>query len=144
MKHNNIAKTLGWAETPDNTEGLFLQPEEALAVDTALANVVTAAATATALETANGTIQTHEATIKTLGEKANADALTITGLQDEVKKLGKESSGPGTTLKVAKGAETSEETVAPGGKIKFDSAEHPANRFADGQKKYDSGIPAKK
>jgi predicted nucleic acid-binding Zn-ribbon protein len=40
-KYTNIAKTLGWEEVPESTdEGLFLQPEEAAAIDTALGKEV--------------------------------------------------------------------------------------------------------
>lgn len=144
MKHTNIAATLGWATTEDLNEGLFLQPEEAAAIDAALEHVGAGKNAVAELETVNNTIATHEATIQTLTEQATANQATITGLQADVARLGAGASGSGSVLKPAAGAEAIEEKINENGKPSFDSADHPANRFADSQKKYDSGLPAKK
>lgn len=144
MKHNNIAATLGWTAVEDINEGLFLQPEEAASIDAALSTVVTAGETAAALETANGTIATHEATIATMQTAATTNATTIADLQGQIATLSKKPSGAGSTLKVAAATEVVEEKISTTGKPAFNSEEHPANKFADAQKKYDSGLPAKK
>lgn len=58
--YKNIEAKLGWTETPD-TEGIFLQPEEASTLDSALAEADTARLAAeTALATAT---ENHEAAI---------------------------------------------------------------------------------
>lgn len=141
----NIQTTLGWAELPCNTdEGLFLQPEEVTAIDTALASVNAAEQTAADLTTANETIAAHVATINTLTQqKATAEG-KVTSLEAEVAKLGKESSGKGSTVITPAVNEVKQEETSSNGRPKFDSPEHPANKFADSQKKYDSGIPVKK
>jgi hypothetical protein len=140
MNINNISKVLGWAETPDTTEGLFLQPEEVASVENTIGDALANAATLTQaqadVEGLKAKNATQAATIATQTE-------TIATLQAEVAKMGKESSGTGSTVAVPAAAEVKEEK-AEGGMPRFDSPEHPANMYADGIKKYDSGIPAKK
>lgn len=69
------------------------------------------------------------------------DAATIAALQTQVKELGAKPSGQGSTVTAPAVTEVKPE-AADG--VKFDSAEHPANKFADSQRGYKSDLPAKK
>lgn len=127
-----IASTLGWpADHETDGEGLFLQPEEAEVLNTALTNNATAAAD---LVTANATIETMTteiAGLKTAAETAATTAQTqanrITELEGEVAKLGGQSSGKGTKLAVA--AEV--ETVTTETSVSLNDPEHPLNKYAN-------------
>jgi len=136
MKHTNIASTLGWAEVPDNTEGLFLQPEELSAVDTALGSV---SAITTERDTAVSELATANARISTLESEAVTAQTTITGLENKVAELGEKPSGTGTAL-AASAEESAEVLLEQNEKPRFDAKDHPANRFADSYKKYDRGF----
>jgi hypothetical protein len=132
MKHNNIAKTLGWAGVEDLTEGLHLQPEEAAVIDTALGNAEAGAQAAADLLTANNTIAARDATITTMQAtidghvaKEATQNTRIQELEGEVVELGKESSGTGTVLTVKEDA-----AVEPPKTIGLNSPEHPLNQFA--------------
>ena len=95
--------------------------------------------------THEATIVTHEATISTLTTENKNQSDKILELQGIVAKLNKKPSGQGSSLQVAAAAEVKEEEkLSENGKARFDSADHPANKFADSVKKYDSGIPPKK
>ena len=136
MNIQNIASTLGWAENPDISEVLCLQPHEAEAVNTALGNVVTADATVAELTTAKATISAHEATINDLRAASTKKDELITELQGKIAVHGEQASGNGSVI-VSKIDEAAEASKTGGGKaIKFDSPDHPANKAADGQKKY--------
>jgi chromosome segregation ATPase len=125
-KYTNIAKTLGWEEVPESTdEGLFLQPEEAAAIDTALGKEVEDKTEEVnkltgELATANQSLKDKETELTTATDR-------ITALEAENKKLGGQSSGTGTTL-----ATTEDEKVKEGGngKISLNSADHPLNKYA--------------
>ena len=105
MKHTNIAAILKWAEVPENSEGLFLQPEELATVDNVLGELqgiaVGALTQATALETANAAIATLETAATENGTTISTQAGRIIELEAEVARLGKNASGTGTTLKIA-------------------------------------------
>lgn len=102
MKYTHIAAALGWTETPDNQDGLFLQPEEAASIDAAIGANATAAAD---LVTANETIATLNSEVTRLTDAATAAETTtqtlndrITALESENKELGKKPSGSGTVI----------------------------------------------
>ena len=134
MNMTNIQATLKWAELPANHEdGIFLQPEEAGTIDTALGSVASLTAD---LKTANDTVATHVATIQTMTAAATAskdasDAkdAKILELEGKVTALGKEPSGTGGTKLNTKEDDKPEEKAV--GKLpRFDSADHPANKAA--------------
>lgn len=133
MKYQNIATALGWAETPDTEEGIFLQPEEAAAIDAAL---VTDGEDKTAekLEEANAkvtelTAQLNDSNDKLAKKKAKHDAakLRIAQLEAENKELGGQSSGSGTTLPTTED-ETADKNKS--GKVSLNNPEHPLNKDA--------------
>ena len=105
MKYQNIAAALGWTETPDTAEGLFLQPEEAATIDASIAEAALNVQAATDLSAANDRLVqlsgelTNEklATSNAIATIAERDA-TIAALKAENDKLGGESSGDGTAL----------------------------------------------
>jgi hypothetical protein len=141
MKHMNIAASLGWKNVEDLTEGVHLQPEEAKKIDADLALLPVAN---TALENANASIgvltaenEAYATAATAASDKAIADAGVIAHLQSEVTRLGATPSGNGSVLSTKEDVVV-EEQVA-GAKPRFDSAEHPANKFADSSKKYDRG-----
>ena len=135
MNIQNIASTLGWAENPDISEVLCLQPHEAEAVNTALANVVTADATVAALTTAKETISAHETTINDLRTAATKNEQLITELQGKIDAHGEQASGSGSKI-VAKEDNIQ---VSNGKAPRFDADDHPANRAASKNKRYDRG-----
>jgi hypothetical protein len=137
MKYAAIALVLGWTETPELTEGLFLQPEEATKIDQELTAASAAKQAAGELVTANATIQDRDTAIADLKTAAQASADTITQrdqriseLQAEVAELGKGSSGTGTVITAKEDDVTSEKPVTTG-LPRYDSPDHPANREAD-------------
>ena len=132
-----IAKAEAFAVTDD---GFVMSEDQLNNVEAALTEAET---TAAALVTASNTVTQHEATIKQLTEEKTANAATIVRLQGEVAKMGKESSGAGTTLVAAAAAEVVEEKVIAGAKPSYDSPDHPANKFADANRKYDNGLNKK-
>lgn len=72
MKYPNIASILNWEETPELSEGIHLQPEEAAAIDTAIGNSTVAIGQATeAADLAYSRIQELELQVTTA-----RDALT--------------------------------------------------------------------
>ncbi len=128
-------------------EGVYLTTGHVNNIESAL---VAGAQASADLQTANTTIDGLNTTVsglqKTDGEKdttINTQKQKITELEAAVQKLGGEPSGPGTVVKPAAKEEVVKETVDEG-LPKFDSADHPANAFADAHKQYDSGVPGKK
>lgn len=99
----------------------------------------------TTIATMTTAADTAAASILTKDEKIAELNATIAAQATELIALGKKPSGQaGSTVVVKAAAEVVEEKeLTSNGPHKFDSDEHPANRFADNQKKYDSGIPAK-
>lgn len=138
MKHPKIANVLGWNEEPATEEGIFLQPEEATAIESALVTTEEAEAAGIALTEANSTISTLNAQITSLNEDAvkyvtNAAAQTtkITELEADVKKLGGESSGPaGTKIDVKEDEKIPETKTSVTGRPRYDDPAHPANAAA--------------
>lgn len=133
MKHTNIGTILGWTEIPETTEGLFLQPEEALRIDTALGKISENETAATDLVTANTTIGEQTTKITNLETAAANHEGTVTGLNNRITELetqlGLKASGNGSTLKVA--ADEAEEIETKVGKLpRYDSPDHPANLAA--------------
>ena len=128
MKYTRIAAALGWEETPDNQEGLFLQPEEAATLDAALGND-----NAEALATANETITTLNGEISNLKTAATAAAENETRLNNRIAELeaenaelGKESSGNGTVVT------TTEDVITGTGKTpSYLDDTNPINSWAD-------------
>ena len=127
MKYPQLAAALGWAEEPATVaEGIFLQPEEAAQVETALA-------TGEALATAETTIVELNSTIETLTNEASAaatllgeNATTIADLQEQIAILGKKTSGAaGSAIKTA--TDETVTTASASALPKFDSPDHPAN-----------------
>lgn len=98
-----IAATLAWDATHEpGADGLFLQPEEATLLNTALEN---AAKSTEELNTANQTIEQQNSKITELSNAATKDAdtikqlnQTVADLQEQVKKMGGQESGTGTKL----------------------------------------------
>ena len=128
MKYTHIAAALGWEETPDTQEGLFLQPEEAAAIDKVIGNNASNEKAAEELATAKETIIRLEGEATATAEKTTALNNRITELEAENKTLGAQSSGNGTTL------ETKEDTNKPeekSGKMTLNSPDHPLNQFAN-------------
>jgi hypothetical protein len=122
MKHTNIAKTLGWEEVPDNAEGIFLQPEEAAKIDTALATAGSAEESATQLTTAQARVTELEGQLATANTNLTTSQARVTELEAEVKTLGGKSSGTGSTVTA-----TEDEAPKEGKKITLNSPEHPLN-----------------
>lgn len=120
-KYTAIAAVLGWTEFEPQEDGLFLQPEEATAIDTALAN---ATAVQTQLDVANTSVTSLQEQIAKMHSAESVKTLNdrITALEAENKELGKKSSGTGTALEVG---EEEQETGAPKKKHTMSSAEHP-------------------
>lgn len=125
-----IAAALSWdASHEPGADGLFLQPEEANLLNTALEN---AASTTEALNTANQTIEQQNSKITELTNAATKDAdtikelnQTVATLQEQVKTLGGSSSGNGTKLPVS--GEIKEEDEP---KSSILDPESPLNRYA--------------
>jgi len=121
-----IAAVLSWPEDhKPGEEGLFLQPEEAEALNNAVEAGTNAA---TELATAKGTINTLTAEIETLKTAApDTDALNqrIAELEAENKLLGGERSGNGTKLD-----EKDDPPPVNTGGITLMDANHPLNRHA--------------
>lgn len=147
MKYASIAAALGWTETPELQDGLFLQPEEATKINSELEAVSANQQAVADFATATTTIAERDATIAGLNTsvadmKTAADAAAQTAadtlaardqriqeLEAQVTELGKGSSGHGTTVST-----TVDPLVAESKKSaypRFDSAEHPANQLAD-------------
>lgn len=124
MKHTNIAAALAWDETPDNQEGLFLQPEEAATIDAALGKKAENEKAAEDLVAANATIAQLKGEITIATTAAVADKNRIAELEAENKKLGSQSSGTGTNLPT--GGDTVIEEKGSR-KITLNSPEHPLN-----------------
>jgi len=122
----NIAKTLGWEEVPESSEeGLFLQPEEAAAIDTALGNEVEdkseeVTRLTNELATANSSLTTAQTGLQTANNR-------IAELEAENKKLGGQSSGTGTKLTTTEDEAPKEKT---NGKISLNDPNHPLNKYA--------------
>jgi hypothetical protein len=149
MKHTHIAAILGWTEVHETAEGIFLQPEELGLIDSSLGRLAASEQAVTDLVTANETIAARDLRITKLEIEAGSNATTIgtqatriAELEAQVETLGGQSSGKGSTVKPVVLEMGIEETADA--KPRFDSPNHPANKFADAQKAYDSGIPAKK
>ncbi len=126
-------------------EGVYLTSGHLNSIETQLADH------AGALEAVNVQLTEANASVTTLSETATANATTIqtqaariVELEEQVVKLGAGASGTGSVIKPAGETEVKEERTNDTGKPAYDSADHPANRFADSYKKYDSGLPAKK
>ena len=148
MKYAFIAGALGWTETPECTEGLFLQPEEAAKIDKDLQTGAASQKAAEDLVTANNTIEERNGTIAGLNTtisdmqsaantaaQAAADTLAardqrIQELEAQVTELGKGSSGKGTTVPSAEDVVASEK-VSTSALPRYDSPDHPANKEAD-------------
>lgn len=148
MKYPKIAAALGWNETPDMTEGIFLQPVEAGKINSDLEAGSAAQQAVIDLAEAKGTITERDNTISalntTIGDMTTsadtaAQAATntiarrdqrITELEAQVTELGKGSSGNGTTLTtVADEAKPEKESAS--GVVAYDSPDHPGNQMAD-------------
>ena len=134
MKHPKIAATLGWTEEPSTEEGLFLQPEEATTIETALTEAVNnTAALATAQETilANAvTIDAMTVAATAVSETATVQGDRIIALEATVAKLNGQSSGAkGSTIPGAVDEPPKEATVTTGFP-RFDDPNHPANLAA--------------
>lgn len=127
MKHTHIAAALGWSETPDNQEGLFLQPEEAATIDAALGKNADNTKAAEDLAAANERIKTLESEAATAKTTADTQAARITELEAENEKLGAESSGSGTTLPTG-GDENAKEGTEK--KVGLSDPNHPLNQLA--------------
>ncbi len=128
MDYTNISTLLKWAEQPDSQAGLFLQPEELAAVDTALGSL---AAVQQSVTTVTGERDAHAVTIGALQAQINTltgEKQSLTGerdaLQVKVEALGKKSSGNGSVTKPA--ATPATETDVP-----FHATETPWNIAAD-------------
>lgn len=132
MKHPQIATALGWTEEPSTEEGLFLQPEEATTIDTALATGETAAQD---LVVANETIAANNVTLgemttaaKTASEAATVQTNRISELEATVARLNGETSGAAGSKIPAGGADTPpKEATVTTGLPRFDDPNHPAN-----------------
>lgn len=126
-KYASIAALLQWTEFEPQEDGLFLQPEEAATVDTALAN---AEASQQQLHDANESIVALNTQMSTMHTQETVDALnvTITNLQAQVKELGGGASGNGTVVTTA---EDEIETGAPKKALTMNDAEHPVNVAAN-------------
>lgn len=121
-----IAAVLTWPEDhKPGEEGLFLQPEEAEALNTAIAagrqaedHYAAAQETINTLTAENETLKANAADVATLNQR-------ITELEEENKHLGGQSSGNGTKLE-------EKEDNPPVAKVTTSilDAEHPLNRHA--------------
>lgn len=124
-------------------EGVYLTVAHVTGIENSLAvNASVLAAMQTKVDEAAVTITTHDATIAGLNIQAATDKTTIDGLQARLDVLEAKASGKGSVVTAP--AATEVVTERTDGKVSFDSAEHPANKFADSQKGYQSGLPAKK
>lgn len=124
-KYAKLAETLGWGESFEpQADGVFLQPEEAEKVDTALTQ---AAADSAALQEAQETQKNQQTTITQLTDQLNTANGTIATQKTKIEELGKEPSGSGTEI-------TTTEDEQSGGKrnkkITLNSPEHPLNVMA--------------
>lgn len=134
-KYPKIGTVLKWEEEPDCSEGVFLQPVEAAAIEEALA---ANEGLQTALEGANARVteltdqvgtMTTAATAATEKEKTLNERIAT--LEAEVVTLGGESSGKtGTTLKPITQEEEEGTKTKSTGLPRFDDPEHPANKAA--------------
>jgi len=133
-------------------EGVYLSVGHVNSIEETLAGHITSMdAVNVKLDEANTSISTLNTTVSSLEEAATTSATVIktqsekiVELEATVAKLSGLPSGKGSVVAASAGTEVVEEKVNENGKPSFDSADHPANRFADSQKKYDSGLPAKK
>lgn len=149
MKYPKIAAALGWAETPDLTEGIFLQPVEAGKIDSeleaggaaqqAVIDLAEAKSTITERDNTISALNTSIADAKTASETAAQTATEtiatrdqrITELEAKVTELGKGSSGTGTTITTVADAPKPENGNKEEGVVAYDSDDHPGNKMVD-------------
>jgi len=129
MKYKHLAKALQWDETPDNSEGLFLQPEEAASLDAVIGAAETNPATITELTGQNEALTNQaterDATIASQSTTITAQSTTITSLEARIAVLDKKPSGNGSKLDVKEDLTTGEKTPS------YADDNNPANQYAD-------------
>jgi uncharacterized protein YlxW (UPF0749 family) len=132
MKYEHIASVLGWAETPESSEGLFLQNEEATAIEKALSE----SASVEDLSTANNRIteltqevQTATQQLDVANEKVTEHEATIAELNTKLTEYGGKASGNGTTITTEKDDKVID-TGNGSDKITLNHPEHPLNQAA--------------